>query len=66
MTPRFDRSLGIRGLMPAEFFGTMFYSPDREHSPYDFLVRTNPDSRGFSGHLDPRAVTSIRTTTGSH
>ena len=36
VTPRFDRTLGVRGLMPVEFFGTMFYSPDREHSPYDF------------------------------
>jgi hypothetical protein len=65
VTPRFDRTLGVRGLMPAEFFGTMFYSPDREHGPYDFFGRTNPDSRGFSDHSDPPAATSTRTTTGS-
>jgi hypothetical protein len=44
-----DRTPGVRGLMPAEFFGTMFYSPDREHSLYDF----GPHEPGFSWLFRP-------------
>ncbi len=54
VTPRFDRTLGVRGLMPAEFFGTMFYSPDREHSPYDFF---GPHEPGFSWLFRPLGPT---------
>lgn len=54
VTPRFDRTLGVRGLMPAEFFGTIFYSPDREHSPYDFF---GPHEPGFSWLFRPLGPT---------
>ena len=64
VTPRFDRTLGVRGLMPAEF-GTMFYSRTVSTVPTTSSVRTNPDSHGFSGHLDPPSATSTQTTTGS-
>jgi hypothetical protein len=35
-TPLFGRTLALRGLMPVEFFGDMFYRPERERSPYAF------------------------------
>jgi hypothetical protein len=54
VTSRFDRTLGVRGLMPAEFFGTMFYSPDREHSIYDFF---GPHEPGFSWLFRPLGPT---------
>lgn len=54
VTPRFDRTLGVRGLMPAEFFGTMFYSPDRQRSPYDFF---GPREPGFSWLFRPLGPT---------
>lgn len=50
VTPRFGRALPLRGLMPVEFFGTMFYKPDRERSPYDF---PGPHEPGFSWLFRP-------------
>jgi hypothetical protein len=50
VTPRFGRALPLRGLMPVEFFGTMFYEPDRERSPYDFF---GPQEPGFSWLFRP-------------
>jgi hypothetical protein len=50
VTPRFDRALALRGLMPVEFFGTMFYDPDRERSPYEFFGLREP---GFSWLFRP-------------
>jgi hypothetical protein len=54
VTPRFDRTLSLRGLMPAEFFGTIFYTPDREYSPYDFV---GPHEPGFSWLFRPLGST---------
>ena len=50
VTPRFDRTLALRGLMPAEFFGTMFYDPDRERDPYEYY---GPREPGFSWLFRP-------------
>ncbi|MEE6140628.1 SEFIR domain-containing protein [Mycobacterium sp. 050128] len=55
VTPHFDRTLGVRGLMPAEFFGTMFYSPDRERSIYDLF---GPHEPRFSWLFRPLGPTS--------
>ena len=50
VTPRFDRTLALRGLMPAEFFGTMFDDPDRERDPYEYY---GPREPGFSWLFRP-------------
>ncbi len=54
LTPRFGRALPLRGLMPVEFFGSMFYEPDRERSPYEFGVLLEP---GFSWLFRPLGST---------
>jgi hypothetical protein len=50
VTPDFGHTLALRGLMPVEFFGTMFYKPDRERSPYDFF---GPREPGFAWLMRP-------------
>lgn len=40
--------------MPVEFFGSMFYEPDRERSPYEFGVLLEP---GFSWLFRPLGST---------
>lgn len=52
ITPRFDRTLGHRGLMPIEFFGDMYYEPT-EPNP-NVLRHLEP---GFSWLLRPIGTT---------
>lgn len=54
VTPRFGRTLALRGLMPAEFFGTMFYNPDDIPSPYEFPGMREP---GFAWLVRPIGAT---------
>ncbi|MEN4397423.1 hypothetical protein [Mycolicibacterium conceptionense] len=61
VTPNFDRSLPLRGMMPVEFFGTMFYESDRglfdypglETAGFSWMFR--PIGTGTSGEVDPDA-----------
>jgi SEFIR domain len=50
VTPRFGRALPLLGMMPVEFFGSMFYTPDRERGPFEFPGPLEP---GFSWMFRP-------------
>lgn len=61
VTPNFDRALPLRGMMPVEFFGTMFYESDRGLFAYPgletpgFSWMFRPIGTGTSGDVDPGA-----------
>lgn len=55
VTPNFDRALPLRGMMPVEFFGTMFYQQERGLFDYPGL-----ETPGFSWMFRP-----LGTGTGS-
>lgn len=50
VTPNFGHTLALRGLMPVEFFGTMFYNPGRERGSYEFM---GPREPGFAWLMRP-------------
>ena len=52
LTPNFGDTLGVRGLMPVEFYGDVSYHPDRERSTFGFPGPTEP---GLAWLLRPLA-----------
>lgn len=50
VAPRFEDTLGHRGLMPVQFYGDVFYDPHRERAAFDF---PGPDEPAISWLLKP-------------